>query len=133
MSKCSVVKGVRIEPVIEAMAVMGRVNPFFEKAGMKAYSGPVPRRCVQLIEALSMVGIERAELIDPRAVDKKLAGLRAEEAAFIELEILKFLQSYGKSRHIPAGLERTRFVLSKLTDRPIYYIWFNPEMEILTV
>jgi GNAT superfamily N-acetyltransferase len=76
-------------PIVEAMAVMGWVNPFFEKAGMKAYKGATPARCVELIEAFSYVGIEDGDLLDVRVV------------------------------------ERTRFVLSKLTKRPVYYIWFN--------
>ena len=119
--------------LIEAMAVMGRINPFFEKAGMKAYTGTVPERCVQLIEALSVVGIEEDMLIDPKGVHDKIVELPAEKGAFLEMQILRFLQSYGRSRHMPAGLKRIRFVLSKLTDRPIYYIWFNPEMEMLTI
>ena len=50
-------------PIVEAMAVMGLINPFFEKAGMTpllvAGKGKMPARCVQLTEALSMVGIEK--------------------------------------------------------------------------
>jgi len=116
-------------PIIEALAVMGQVNPFFERAGMRAYSAKMPRRCVQLIEALSMVGIEEAELIDPRGVQKVLDSLGRGEAGFIEQQIRLFLQSYGKRRVMKAGPERTRFVLSKLTFRPVYYIWFNPNKK----
>jgi hypothetical protein len=28
------------------------------------------------------------------------------------------------------GIDRTRFILSKLTERPAYHIWFHPTMEI---
>ncbi len=118
-------------PVIEAMAVMGLVNPFFEKAGMTAFSAKMPARCVQLIEALSLVGIEKQQLIDPKKVQLKLEQLQGEEGEFIEHQIQRFLQSYGKRRDMPAGLERTRYILSKLTERPVYYIWFNPEVSIL--
>jgi hypothetical protein len=113
--------------IIEAMAVMGLVNPFFEKAGMKAFTANMPRRCVQLVEAFSMVGVEKEELIDSEGVQGKLARLGQREAEFIELQIRHFLQSYGKRRYERAGLERTGFVLSKLTFRPVYYIWFNPK------
>jgi len=119
-------------PLVEAMAVMGLVNPFFEKAGMKAYAAKMPARCVQLIEAFSMVGIEKDMLISPQKVQQKLNQLQRPEAEFIELQINRFLQSYGKRRNSPAGLERTRFVLSKLTTRPVYYIWFNPKLQLLT-
>jgi len=116
-------------PVIEAMAVMGLINPFFERAGMSAYRAKMPVRCVQLTEALSAVGIEKEELIDPQKVQHKLEKLEQHAAEFIELQIRSFLQSYGKRRNMPPGLERTRFVLSKLTFRPVYYVWFNPKIE----
>ena len=114
-------------PIIEAMAVMGAVNPFFEKAGMRAYAGPMAERCVRLSEALSMVGIEEREMIDPQLVQKKIEGLSKAEAGFIEAEMGKFLQSYGGRRRMQAGIERTEFVLGKLTERPIYYVWIRPQ------
>jgi len=113
-------------PIVEAIAVMGLVNPFFEKAGMKAYKAKMPARCVQLVEALSMVGIEKDLLIDPQKAQERLGQLQGPEAEFIKLQIRNFLQSYGKRRQMPAGLERTIYTLSKLTLRPVYYIWFNP-------
>lgn len=115
-------------PIIEAMAVMGLVNPFFERAGMTAYTAKMPARCVRLVEAFSVVGIERRELIDPQKVQEKLEGLERDKAVFMESEIKNFLESYGERRNSRAGLERTRFVLSKLTERPVYYIWFNPKI-----
>jgi len=132
-------------PVIEAMAVMGLVNPFFEKAGMKAYTVKLSARFNRLIEALSMVGIEESshasacaggsgpdhQLIDAEKVQRKLEQLPPPQAEFIELEIRRFLQAYGKHRNSQPGLERTRYMLSKLTLRPVYYIWFNPRYSLL--
>ncbi len=112
-------------PIIEAMAVMGQVNPFFEKAGMKAYSAKMPARCVQLIEAFSMAGVEKELLIDPQEVQQRIEKLQQSEAEFIEHQMRDFLQSYGRRRDMPSGIERTRYILSKLTSRPVYYIWFN--------
>ncbi len=117
-------------PIIEAMAVMGMVNPFFEKAGMKVFTGKLPARCTRLIEALSMVGIDQHELIDPQTMQRKIEHLSVYKAEFIELEIKRFLQSYGERRNMQPGMERTKYILSKLTERPIYYIWFNQNMEI---
>jgi hypothetical protein len=115
-------------PIVEALAVMGTVNPFFQKAGMKAFTAPLHERCVTLIEALSAVGIEKKELLDAMLVQKKLAALRWPAADFIEGQIKKFLQSYGRRKDMPPGLERTRYMLSKLTERPTYYIWFNQKL-----
>ncbi len=115
--------------IIEAIAVMGLVNPFFEKAGMTAYRAKMPARCVQLGEALSMVGIEKDLLIDPRKAQERLGQLQGPKAEFIKLQMRNFLQSYGKRRQMQPGLERTIYTLSKLTLRPVYYIWFNPNLE----
>ncbi len=117
-------------PIIEAMAVMGIINPFFEKAGMRAYTAKLPARCVQLVEAFSMVGIEDPELIDPEKVQRKLAGLGDAQAEFIERQIKCFLQSYGGHRNDQPALKRTRYILSKLTAKPVYYIWFDPKFDV---
>jgi hypothetical protein len=114
-------------PIVEAVAVMGWINPFFERAGMKAYKAKPSAASVQFIEALSFIGIEQAELINPEQVQHKFDRLDNSQAQFIEHQIRHFLKNQGRRRDMPPGLERTRYILTKLTARPIYYIWFNPE------
>jgi len=115
--------------MVEAMAVMGRVNPFFERAGMKAYFGPLPARCVRMVEAFGTAGIEQGELIDARSVESRIEQLGRSERKFIDDEMRRFLQSYGAGRQMPAGIERTRYVLSKLTQRSVYYAWVNKRID----
>jgi len=114
-------------PIIEAVAVMGWVNPFLEKAGMKAYEARPSIAAVQLIEELSLLGIEDTELIDPQQVQQKLDRLLCAQRGFLERYIRNFLKSHGRRRDMPPGLERTRYIVTHLTARPTYYIWFNPE------
>lgn len=114
-------------PIIEALAVMGLVNPFFEKAGMKAVTADMPAKCVRLIEAFSMVGIENQELIDAEKVQQKLARLPRHKQEFIEHQFGLFLKSHGSRRNLRPCLQRTKYILSRLTSRGVYYIWFNPE------
>lgn len=45
-------------PIIEALGVMPRVNPFLERAGMQAFAPRIPLAHVELVEALSAVGVE---------------------------------------------------------------------------
>jgi hypothetical protein len=115
-------------PIVEAVAVMGWVNPFFERAGMTAYKAQPSAASVQFIEALSTIGIEQAELIDPCKMQLKLDRLGDRETKFIEHQIRHFLKNHGRRRDMPPGLERTRYILTKLTARPVYYIWFNPKL-----
>jgi hypothetical protein len=150
-------------PFVEALAVMGRANPFFEKAGLTRYDAPISASCVRLIEAFGAVGIDKEDLIDAELVQQKLDSIldtrchceRSEAiskhlkgrdcrgpsnddgprnnsgaAQFIESEMTRFLKSYGQRRLMTPGIERTRFVLNKLTDRPVYYLWKNPQVEL---
>jgi len=115
-------------PFIEALAVMGQVNPFFEKAGMTRLDSPAAVSVARLIEALSAVSIDERDLIDPVLVHQKLSERCSD---FIENEMTRFLQSYGQRRLMPPGIERTKFILSKLTSRPVYYYWQNPNRNFV--
>ncbi|MHC4507398.1 MAG: hypothetical protein ACYTAO_00380 [Planctomycetota bacterium] len=117
-------------PIVEAVAVMGLVNPFLEKAGMKAYRAKPHTANVQLVEAFSLLGIESTELIDAAKVQQKLDALTNARAQFIERSIHQFIKGHGRRRDMPPGLERTRYILSRLTARPVYYIWFNPKFDV---
>jgi len=114
-------------PIVEAIAMMGLVNPFLERAGMKAYTAPLHTGNIRLIEALSAVGIEADLLIDPYNVQRTIDRLPSEKSQFLERQIRYFLRSHGRRRDMPPGLERTRYFLTRLTSRPTYYIWFNPK------
>ena len=118
--------------IVESLAVMGRVNPFFVKAGMKAYCGKPLERVERLIEALGITGIDEDIFIEPAKVQQKLDGLNGAEAEFVERQIRRFLEAYGKRKSMRPGIERTRYVLSRLTDRPVYYIWFNPDKQLVS-
>jgi hypothetical protein len=117
-------------PLVEAVGVMPLVNPFLERAGMKAFAPRLRLEHIELIEALSVTGIEEDELIDPAGVQKKLDALPKSAADFIEGRVQRFLNSHGKRRTMPPGIERTRYVLNTLTERPAYYIWFHPTLEV---
>lgn len=117
-------------PIIEAVGVMPLVNPFLEHAGMKVFAPRLRLEHVELVEALSVIGIEENELIDPEGVQKKLDALPESAADFTETRVQQFLKSHGKRRTMPPGIERTRYILSNLTERPAYHVWFHPTLEV---
>jgi hypothetical protein len=90
----------------------------------------VPVEHIELLEALSVVGIEEDDLVDPERVQRGLDRLEAAARAFIETRVQRFLKSHGTRRTLPDGLERTRYVLTRLTHRPAYYVWFHPSLRI---
>lgn len=109
-------------PFVEALAVMGHVHPIFERAGMTAFRGPTPARCVRLTGALESLGIDERMRLDPDAVHEHIETLPAHDRERIGAEFHRFLGPYGKRRRMVHGPERTRFVLSHLTERPVYYL-----------
>jgi len=116
-------------PIVEAVAVMGLVNPFLEKAGMKAYTAPRHAGSVRLIEAFSVIGMEAEQLVDPLTVQRVIDQLPQDKSQFLERQIRYFLRSHGRRRYMSPGLERTRYILTRLATRPTYYIWFNPDSD----
>ena len=117
-------------PIVEALGVMPLVNPFLERAGMKAFEPRIPVEHAELIESLSAVGIEENDLVDPERVQGGLDQLPSAAAGFLEIRIQRFLKSHGTRRSMGNDIERTRYILGKLTHRPAYYIWFNPDLEV---
>lgn len=118
--------------MIESLAVMGHVNPFFEKAGMRAYTAPLNANCLRMTEALSLTGIEGDTLINSQAAQACINSLSDGQQMFLEREIKHFLQAYGRRANMPPGIERTKYILTKLTARPVYYIWINPLSSTLS-
>lgn len=117
-------------PIVEALGVMPHVNPFLERAGMQEFLPSTPVAHVQLLEAFSAVGIESDRLIDPAAVQEQIDALDPTAVSFLEAHVAQFVKSHGTRRTMPAGLERTRYLCTRLTHRPAYYIWFHPHLEV---
>lgn len=118
-------------PYIEALAVMGKVNPFFEKAGMMKFEGPRQTKNVKLLQALSVIGIEESDLVDIEKTHSRMTNLNGKVKSFIEKQVKDFLAAYGRrARNLPSGLARTEYIISKLSDRPIYYLWRNANVAL---
>jgi hypothetical protein len=113
------------------MAVMGKVNPFFQKAGMMKFEAAESMRIAKMKQALSVVGVEEQDFVDIERVDARLQKLKPKGKAFIEKEIAVFLAAYGRrGRNLPECAARTEFILGKLSDRPVYYLWRNAEIKL---
>jgi len=87
----------------------------------------------RMIEAFNAIGTEEEDLVDAELVQSRLSSLVTRDSIFefIEGEMARFLQSYGQRRNMKPGIERTRFILNKLTDRPVYYLWKNPNLKLI--
>ena len=94
---------------------------------MTAIQPPVPRHIMEMRASFDVIGIEDRLLLDPEAVQRRLDTLEMNAGLFIDGMMRSFLQPYGKRRHMQPGIERTQFILSKLAERPVYYVKVKSE------
>ncbi|MEN6308050.1 MAG: hypothetical protein ABFD91_09875 [Anaerohalosphaeraceae bacterium] len=114
-------------PYVESLAVMGRFNPFLEKAGMSRYPTPENKKATRLSLLLSELNIPPTLWHDPEAVHARILTLTATNAARLERCINTFLGPFGKRRRMPQGLDRTDFICRKLAYPPAYFLWKDPD------
>jgi len=120
-------------PYTEALAAMGRVHPFFRKAGMREYRRwPLPRD-QRLRDALAQVGVEPWELASRRRMAARLglrrdgddaiaAGRTPVETLSVDRRdlLLRELGRWaGRRRPLEAQLARAR---DHLLCEPVYYL-----------
>jgi len=121
---------------IEAMAVMGRVNPFFERAGMTRYEMGRSQSAQRLIEAFEMVGIREDKLIDPVELLEAVNGLEQKQRYWIAVEMNKFAQGvssvarkrYGRCGYDVGGEQMecyVRVVVGRVLGESFYFLWKN--------
>jgi len=73
--------------MIEALAAMGAVHPFFARAGMTAYPLGPDRHVARLVSAAEAVGLDPADLPAVEPVRRLLARRRSAAAKFLRREI----------------------------------------------
>ncbi|MEM9296196.1 MAG: GNAT family N-acetyltransferase [Planctomycetota bacterium] len=112
----------------EAIAAMGRVQPFFERAGMTAYRRPRLETDARIQAVLARAGLGAAALADLDGAMARVDELDPETRDWVVAELRNWnRQSCGRSRirkHDPRShldLARTR-----LGAPPVYYLRRNP-------
>ncbi len=113
-------------PVTEALAAMGRVHPFFERAGMTAYRRPPHPHDDRLVAALRHAGIEPRELARLQPLIDQVRAMPEPRRRWLLAE----LRRWGRWRHDhpdndpPDEVLRVRLdaVRRRLLLEPVYYL-----------
>lgn len=111
----------------EALAVMGRVSPFFDRAGMTAYERPALEAEERALAALRFAGIEPIELAMPARVEQRIASLPSPSKALLTRELTRWYRTAGGR-----GISKTPCLAQvlgaarrSLLANPIYYLKEN--------
>ncbi|MCC7409491.1 MAG: hypothetical protein IT442_15615 [Phycisphaeraceae bacterium] len=107
--------------VTEAMASMGQVHPFFERAGMRAYERPVHGFDQRLMDAMGHVGL-RAEAL--ALGGEALERLGEEEKRWFLGELRRWYRSgRGRAGGCETGVEEMLVAArGRVLARPVYYV-----------
>ena len=116
--------------LVETTAVMGKVNPFFERAGMRAFVPEPDGAREDLQRAMIKAGIGEAMWLDAAAVEARLAELSGQSREVVEEAMRVFLKRFGRRRAMRPGIERTAFILNAVGERPVYYAWLNTSRPV---
>ena len=111
----------------EALAVMGKAHPFFERAGMIRYDRPIRPEHARLHDALDRIGVEPSMLAKPTEMTMRLESLGETDRRWIERELRQWHRATCMRRSHPTDradlLDLLIAARDKLFARPVYYLW----------
>lgn len=117
-------------PFTEAIAAMGRVNPFFERAGMTRYPRPVQPNEARLLDAFRSVEITPDALVDRETAWRRVESMPKSNQQMLHAELYRFHAGLQGRRRSHRGVSpRTRFdyAAERLAFQPIYFLHDNRE------
>jgi GNAT superfamily N-acetyltransferase len=112
-------------PITEAIAAMGNVHPFFEKAGMAAYRSPRTEWDARLIAALRTAGVSELDLARVEETAARIESLPMPARRFLERELHRWHAKVMVSTAADLR-EQLRSARQWLLCDPVYYLKVRP-------
>ncbi|MFA5864466.1 MAG: hypothetical protein WC975_07235 [Phycisphaerae bacterium] len=117
---------------VEASAVMGLINPFFQKAGMTMYTAPPELKNEILLAAFHHVGIPTENLQNTPTLIQQIKNLKPTQKKFLLSQIKKYYLTPRQAVFSSRTSESLEWTLPRLTSclltRPAYFLWQNPTL-----
>jgi len=114
----------------EALAAMGRVNPFFERAGMTAYPRPPHAFDARLNDAMQSVGLSPNGLASIEQTQSRIGSLTQSQRDWFHKELYRWYRQNG-GRSIVHSTDPTihlRTARQRLLLDPVYYLHDNSDV-----
>ena len=118
-------------PVTEALAAMGKVHPFFERAGMTAYPRQTYEDDARLIAALKRVGMASTDLALTDKARNYVDSLEKTTRQWFFHELSRWhARYYARSgRHCSDPSVHLLAAQQKLMFEPVYYLFTSCEQN----
>lgn len=115
----------------EALAAMGGVSPFFERAGMAAYHRPPHPHDERLLAAMARIEFAPSSLATPDEARANLDALAADPRCWFLAELHRWYRAaVGRSANASQDpADHLRAAQQKLLSRPVYYLHDNRDND----
>jgi GNAT superfamily N-acetyltransferase len=104
----------------EALAAMGHVHPFFERAGMRAYRRPPHAFDARLGDVLRSCGFDLLQLTDAETLARAIAA--SPRAALLDAELRRWHRALHRGGTYPGHIEALTLARRKLLAQPVYLL-----------
>lgn len=108
-------------PLVEALAAMGRVHPFFERAGMKPFPVPADKHVARLLSAAEAVGLGPSNLAAVRPV-RQFLRRRGPQAAFLRRELDRCIEGAFCAKQRRRLADPLAEMCRRTARRYVYYL-----------
>jgi len=116
--------------LIEALTPIDPTNLLFKKAGFVLYFNEAPLWYRRFVKALMSIGLDAKKTLLPTTLQKRLRALKEPQKSFIENEITQFLHQFKNRQHQDPTLDRSKYIISKLSYPQAYLLWYNEKKPI---
>lgn len=114
-------------PIVETLTPIDWTNKIFQKAGFKLHHIEAPVWYGRFTQFLASIGLTDWNVLLPSTLQKRLDSLQNTEKLAAKKNIRAFIKHFRHRKDMPPGLERCRFLLSKIPFPEAYLIWYNPQ------
>jgi ABC-type ATPase involved in cell division/GNAT superfamily N-acetyltransferase len=116
-------------PMVESLAAMGAVNPFFERAGMKAWPLEPDPHGQRLLRAAEAVGLSAREVAAVEPVRRLLRRRGSRKAAFLRREVDLCIDRMLGDRRARRLADPLAEVCRRTARQYVYYLWCNGDFR----
>jgi ABC-type lipoprotein export system ATPase subunit/GNAT superfamily N-acetyltransferase len=116
-------------PMVESLAAMGAVNPFFERAGMKAWMLEPDPHGQRLLKAAAAVGLSPREVAAIGPVKRLVRRRSSRRAAFLRREVKLCIARMMGSRRARRLGDPLAEVCRRTARQYVYYLWRRDAAE----
>ncbi len=109
-------------PFVEALAAMGAIHPFFEKAGMKAYPVGPDVHSARLLSAAEAVGLSDDDVVAVGPVKKLLARRRSAKGGFLRAELDRCIRRTLSAKRLARMDDPISHVCRQTARQYVYYL-----------